>query len=84
MYVTDKRPDQMRWYLRPFFWLQRRRYGAPLVPALVWARVPALYVALAGFYAALDRRRSPLDPILRHGNRTHKCHDAEAGFIGEA
>jgi len=40
MYVTDKRPDQMRWYLRPFFWLQRRRYGAPLVPALVWARVP--------------------------------------------
>lgn len=65
MYVTDKTPDQMRWYLRPFFWLQRRRYGAPLVPALVWARVPALYVSLAGFYAALDRRHSPLDPILR-------------------
>ena len=65
MYVTDKSPNQMRWYLRPFFWLQQRRYGAPLVPALVWARVPALYFALAGFYAALDRRRSPLDPALR-------------------
>ena len=65
MHVTDKSSDQMRWYLRPFFWMQRRRYGAPLVPALVWARVPALYFALAGFYAALDRRRSPLDPALR-------------------
>jgi len=65
MHVTDKSPEQMRWYLRPFFWLQRRRYGAPLVPALVWARVPALYFALAGFYAALDRRRSPLEPALR-------------------
>ncbi|MBK7664713.1 MAG: carboxymuconolactone decarboxylase family protein [Sterolibacteriaceae bacterium] len=65
MHVTEKTPEQMRWYLRPFFWLQRRRYGAPLVPALVWARVPALYFALAGFYAALDRRRSPLDPLMR-------------------
>jgi AhpD family alkylhydroperoxidase len=65
MYVTEKSPRQMRWYLRPFFWLQRRRYGAPLVPALVWARVPPLYFALAGFYAALDRRGSPLDPALR-------------------
>lgn len=65
MYVTDKSPGQMHWYLRPFFWLQRRRFGAPLVPALVWARVPALYFALSGFYAALERRRSPLDPVLR-------------------
>lgn len=65
MHVTEKTPEQMRWYLRPFFWLQRKRYGAPLVPALVWARVPALYIALAGFYAALDRRHSPLDPLMR-------------------
>jgi AhpD family alkylhydroperoxidase len=53
------------WYLRPLFWLQRRRYGRPLAAALVWARVPPLYLALAGFYAALERRRSPLEPALR-------------------
>ena len=65
MHVAEITTDQVRWYLRPFLWLQRRRYGAPLVPALAWARVPALYLALAHFYAALDRRRSPLDPVLR-------------------
>jgi AhpD family alkylhydroperoxidase len=65
MHVTAKTPNQLRWYLRPLFWLQERRYGAPLVPAMVWARVPPLYFALAGFYAALERRQSPLDPALR-------------------
>ena len=65
MRVSDMPVDRLRWYLRPFFWLQRRRYGAPLVPATVWARVPPLYFALAGFYAALERKRSPLEPALR-------------------
>ena len=65
MRVADMPVDRLRWYLRPLFWLQRRRYGAALVPATVWARVPALYLALAGFYAALERRRSPLEPALR-------------------
>jgi AhpD family alkylhydroperoxidase len=91
MYVTEKSPDQMRWYLRPFFWLQRRRYGAPLVPALVWARVPALYFALAGFYAALDRRRSPLAPTLRslvqtrvsQVNQCEFCVDLNAAVAAE-
>jgi AhpD family alkylhydroperoxidase len=31
----------------------------------VWARVPALYAALLGFYAAFERRNSPLEPALR-------------------
>ncbi len=65
MHVEETRVDRLRWYLRPLFWLQRRRYGAPLLPATVWARVPPLYFALAGFYAALDRKRSPLAPALR-------------------
>lgn len=51
--------------LRPLFWRQRRRYGAPLTPALVWARVPRLYGALLAFYAAIERRSSPLPPLLR-------------------
>ena len=53
------------WYLRPLFWLQKRRWGQLLVPALTWARVPPLYLALTGFYAALERKSSPLDPALR-------------------
>jgi AhpD family alkylhydroperoxidase len=63
--VTSPAVTELRWYLRPFFWLQRRRYGSYLIPATIWARVPALYLALAGFYAALERRRSPLPPALR-------------------
>jgi AhpD family alkylhydroperoxidase len=65
MHIADQPVQHLRWYLRPLFWLQRRRYGSYLVPATVWARVPPLYLALTGFYAALERRRSPLPPTLR-------------------
>jgi AhpD family alkylhydroperoxidase len=65
MHVTDKPVGQLHWMLRPLFWLQRRRYGQHLEPAKIWARVPALYLALAGFYAAIERRRSPIDAALR-------------------
>lgn len=53
------------WYLRPFFWNQRRKYGQVLAPALIWARVPPLFLAVAALYGVLDRRRSPLSPLLR-------------------
>jgi uncharacterized peroxidase-related enzyme len=53
------------WYLVPFFWNQRRKYGQVLVPALLWGRVPKLFMAVAALYGVLDRRRSPLDPVLR-------------------
>jgi AhpD family alkylhydroperoxidase len=65
MHVTDPTDASLRWYLRPFFARQRKRFGALLKPALVWARVPPLYAALAAFYAALERRGSPLAPGLR-------------------
>jgi alkylhydroperoxidase family enzyme len=59
MHVTDPPVEQLHWMLRPLFWLQRRRHGQYLTPAKVWARVPALYAALTGFYAAVERRGSP-------------------------
>ncbi len=65
MHVADPPIGQLHWLLRPLFWVQRRRFGQHLGPAKVWARVPALYVALSGFYAAIERRRSPLDAALR-------------------
>ena len=65
MHVADKPVAQLHWMLRPLFWWQHRRYGQHLVPAKIWARVPALYVALTGFYAAIERRGSPIDAALR-------------------
>lgn len=53
------------WYVRLFFWNQRRRYGAVLEPARLWGRSPRVFAALALLYGALDRRRSPIEPALR-------------------
>ena len=59
-------PDhRFPWYLRLFFWNQRRRYGAVLEPARLWRRSPKVFAALALLYGALDRRASPLEPTLR-------------------
>jgi len=55
----------LAWYLRPLFWLQRRRWGQVLLPALTWARVPPYYLALIHFYSAIERKNSPLEPALR-------------------
>lgn len=65
MHITEPSEASLRWYLRPFFARQRRRFGQLLKPALVWARVPPLYAAFSGFHAALERRASPLPPALR-------------------
>jgi AhpD family alkylhydroperoxidase len=65
MRIEEKPERQHPWYLRPFFWNQKRKYGQVLMPALVWARVPRLFLAVAALYGVLDRRRSPLSPVLR-------------------
>jgi AhpD family alkylhydroperoxidase len=36
-----------------------------LVPSLVWARDPWLLVGITLLWIVLDRKRSPLDPVLR-------------------
>ena len=65
MRIEAKALAQYPWYLRPFFWNQRRKYGQVLKPALLWARSPSLFMAVALLYGAIDRRRSPLSPVLR-------------------
>ena len=57
MRVKAKPLGRYPWYLRPFFWNQRRKHGAVLDPALLWARSPALFATVALLYGALDRRR---------------------------
>ncbi len=53
------------WYLRPFFWNQRRKYGRVLDTALLWARSPRLFLGVVILYGMIDRRRSPIEPALR-------------------
>src|ERR1035437_4762778 len=65
MRVKEKPISSYPWYLRPFFWNQKRKYGQVLKPALIWARVPCLFTAIAILYGVLDRKNSPIDPVLR-------------------
>jgi AhpD family alkylhydroperoxidase len=53
------------WHLRPFFWNQRRKYGAVLDSALVWARAPKLFLGVTFLYGMIDRKASPIEPALR-------------------
>ncbi|MGL5947806.1 MAG: carboxymuconolactone decarboxylase family protein [Aeromonas sp.] len=62
--ATKPLADYPLW-LRPFFWLQRRNYGQVLLPGLCWGRSPRLFAAVATLYGALNRRSSPLSPVLR-------------------
>jgi len=65
MRITKPEVNKVTWYLKPFFWWQNKKYGQPLVPSLVWAKVPKLFLAVASLYGVLDRKTSPLSPALR-------------------
>ena len=65
MRVSAKAISRYPFYLRPFFWNQRRKYGQVLQAALLWARSPKLFMGVAVLYGVIDRRSSPIDPALR-------------------
>ncbi|HKJ95415.1 MAG TPA: carboxymuconolactone decarboxylase family protein [Gammaproteobacteria bacterium] len=65
MRISAKPLHEYSWYLRPFFWSQRRHHGQVLVPGLLWGRVPRLFMAVAVLYGVFDRWRSGIDPVLR-------------------
>lgn len=65
MYISTRPNSEYSWLARLFFWNQKRRYGKVLEPGLLWARSPWVFAALALLYGALDRKRSPLSPVLR-------------------
>ncbi|HAT1659390.1 TPA: carboxymuconolactone decarboxylase family protein [Legionella pneumophila] len=65
MRILEKNIKKTPWYLKPFFWNQKRKYGQVLEPALIWARIPKLFLAVAAMYGVIDRKKSPLSPILR-------------------
>ena len=65
MRVPAKPLSTYPFYLRPFFWNQRRKYGEVLQAALLWARSPKLFIGVALLYGMVDRRSSPIDRALR-------------------
>lgn len=65
MRVAAKPVAAYPFYLRPFFWNQRRKYGQVLDAALLWGRSPKLFAGVAVLYGMIDRSGSPIDPALR-------------------
>jgi AhpD family alkylhydroperoxidase len=91
MRISEKPLNQYPWYLRPFFWNQKRKYKQILKPALLWARVPPLFATVALLYGALDRKRSLIKPVLRslitvrvsQINWCHFCVDINSSLLLE-
>nr|WP_265414404.1 carboxymuconolactone decarboxylase family protein [Photobacterium leiognathi] len=46
-------------------WLQARHYGQVLNPAKLWGRKPVLFWLVAGFFGFLDRKKSPIQDVMR-------------------
>lgn len=65
MRIEPRSEASCPWYLKPFFWRQRRKYGKTLDAALLWARSPRLFLGVATLYGMIDRRSSPIEPALR-------------------
>lgn len=63
--INTPQDHKFPWYVKLFFWNQRRRYGDVLEPARLWGRSPRVFATLAMLYGALDRRSSPIEPSLR-------------------
>jgi len=65
MMVPPKSLAEYPWFIRLFFWKQKRTYGKVLEPGLLWGRSPWVFSTVAMLYGALNRDASPLSPALR-------------------
>jgi AhpD family alkylhydroperoxidase len=65
MRIPAKPLDDYSFILKPFFKKQNAKFGQVLEPTLLWGRNPELYLAFQAMYRVLDRKSSPVDPVLR-------------------
>ncbi|MDA7742483.1 carboxymuconolactone decarboxylase family protein [Francisellaceae bacterium] len=65
MRIPTKPIQEYPWILRLFFKHQVKKYGAVLEPAKIWGRVPKLFIAVASLYGVIDRKKNPINPVLR-------------------
>ncbi|MCD9523472.1 carboxymuconolactone decarboxylase family protein [Photobacterium carnosum] len=52
-------------WVKPVLWLQIRHFGKILNPAKLWGRKPVLFWLVALFFGYLDRKKSPIDAVMR-------------------
>ncbi len=57
--------DKIPLILRPQAWLHRLHYGEVLSPILWWGRIPFLFYLVSMFVGYLERKRGPLNPVIR-------------------
>jgi AhpD family alkylhydroperoxidase len=65
MFIPPKPVSDYPWYIRLFFWKQKKTYGKVLEPGMLWARTPSVFIGVALLYGALNRRKGRIDPALR-------------------
>ncbi len=65
MRIPTKPLQEYPWILRLFFKHQVKKYGVVLEPAKIWGRVPKLFIAVASLYGVIDRKKNPINPVLR-------------------
>lgn len=65
MRIAKANLHKVAWYLKPFFWAQKKKYGKALDSAYVWAKNPKLFFGVSLLFGFLDRKKSPLPARLR-------------------
>lgn len=65
MRVQERKSNEYPWWLRLFFWRQKKKYGQLLKPALLWGRSPKLFVMESLLYRVIERKSSPIPAVLR-------------------
>jgi len=64
-FIRDKPLNQYAFWMRIIFWFQKRKYGKILEPTLLWGRTPRAYFYFLKLFKALNRKSSPIEPLLR-------------------
>ena len=64
-FINTSQSHKFPWYVRAFFWNQKRRYGQILEPTRLWGRSPKVFASLALLFGAFDRKSSPVESSLR-------------------
>lgn len=87
--IAPKNISEYPWYLRFFYYFQKKKYGMPLEPTLLWGRSPRVMRNFLSMVRSLNRKNSPLDPQLRalvcvkvsQINQCAFCIDMNASFV---
>lgn len=65
MRIQPRKINEYPRLLRFIFRNQEKKYGQMLIPAMIWGRLPRLFILVALFFSFFERKKSPLDPVLR-------------------